>query len=133
MRGSLWLGLVVAAGIAAGAQAQATAYPGDAAIVRAEAKAKAASFPCEAELKAGASGPACGRYHAAVLDAMTQENKRQAWCNSRITEDTNFKIVNSCFGATTADMRIGEVTGLERKTSPKTWKAFDNDMAKVSG
>ena len=107
-------------------------YPDQALVERAEGKAKAASGPCEAELKsAKAAGAACGRYHAAVLDALQREHKRFAWCNVRMSETTGVPVPKACF-ATEDGMRIPEVVGLERKVSPKTWKTFDDQMAKYS-
>lgn len=107
-------------------------YPDQALVVRAETRAKAASTPCEAELKARrAVGEACKRYHAAVLDALEREHKRFAWCNVRMSETTGVPVPKACF-ATENGMRIPEVVGLERKVSPKTWKAFDDQMAKYS-
>ena len=107
-------------------------YPDQALVVRAEAKAKAASGPCEAELKAKrAVGEACKRYHAAVIDALEREHKRFAWCKPRMSETTGVPVPKACF-ATENGMRIPEVVSLERKVSPKTWKAFDDQMAKYS-
>jgi hypothetical protein len=107
-------------------------YPDQARVERAEAKAKAASHPCEAELKAKrAVGAACGRYHAAVLDALQLERRRFAWCNARMSETTGVPVPKACF-PTDNGMRIPEVVGLERKVSPKTWKAFDDQMARYS-
>src|ERR1700744_4960274 len=107
-------------------------YPDQPLVARAEARAKAASGPCEAELKAThGSGPACGRYHAAGLDALQREHKRFAWCNVRMSETTGVPVPKACF-STEDGMRIPEVVGLERKVSPKTWKTFDDQMAKYS-
>lgn len=106
-------------------------YPEQAAVVRAEARAKAASTPCENELKAGRSGAACARYHAAVLDALEREHRRFGWCNARMSETTGVPVPKACF-PTDDGMRIPQVVGLERKVSPKTWKAFDDQMAKWS-
>ena len=107
-------------------------YPDQPLVARAEAKAKAASGPCEAELKtAHASRAACGRYHAAVLDALQREHRRFAWCNVRMSENSGIPVPKACY-ATDNGMRIPEVVGLERKVSPKTWKAFDDQMAKYS-
>ena len=107
-------------------------YPDQALVERAEAKAKAASAPCEAELKAKhAVGAACTRYHAAVLDALQRERRRFAWCNVRMSETTGVPVPKACF-ATENGMRIPEVIGLERKLSPKSWKAFDDQMARYS-
>jgi hypothetical protein len=107
-------------------------YPDQALVARAEARAKAASGPCEAELKASRSvGPACKRYHAAVLDALDREHRRFAWCNVRMSETTGVPVPKACF-PTEDGMRIPEVVGLERKVSPRTWKAFDDQMAKYS-
>jgi hypothetical protein len=107
-------------------------YPAEAQVQRAEAKAKAASTPCEAELKASHTvGAACRRYHAAVLDALQREHQRFAWCNARMSETTGVPVPKSCF-PTDNGMRIPEVVGLERKVSPKTWKAFDDQMANYS-
>ncbi len=127
----IWMlmGLALAAGAV---RAQETVYPGDAAIARAEAKARAASVPCEKELNAGSSGAACGRYHEAVLAAMAAENRRQTWCNARNSEATNVQIPASCYGATVGDMRLDAVMGLERRKAPKAWKAFDNQMANLA-
>ena len=106
-------------------------YPAQAQVARAEAKAKAASGGCESELKAGHSGAACAAYHAAVLDALEREHRRFAWCNTRMSENTGVPVPKACF-ATQDVMRIQQVEGLERKASPKTWKAFDDQMAKWS-
>jgi len=106
-------------------------YPAQGQVARAEAKAKAASTGCERELKAGHSGAACAAYHAAVLDALEREHRRFAWCNTRMSENTGVPVPKACF-ATQDAMRIQEVEGLERKASPKTWKAFDDQMAKWS-
>jgi hypothetical protein len=106
-------------------------YPEQGAVVRAEAKAKAAAAPCEAELKAKRSGPACARYHSAVLDALEKEHRRFAWCMPRMSETTGVPVPKACY-AQPDDMRIQDVEGLERKVSPKTWKAFDDQMAKWS-
>jgi hypothetical protein len=106
-------------------------YPDQARVVRAETKAKSASGACESELKAKHSGPACARYHAAVLDALQWEHKRFAWCNVRMSEVSNVPVPKACFGQP-EDMRIGAVEELERKASPKTWKAFDDQMARYS-
>lgn len=128
------LGLVLAA---RAAQAQVPVlpeepYPAQAKVERAEAKAKAASVACELELKtAKRSGQACKRYHAAVLDALDQEHRRFAWCNARMSETTGVPVPKACF-PTDSGMRIPEVVGLERKVSPKTWKAFDDQMARYS-
>jgi hypothetical protein len=107
-------------------------YPDQARVERAEAKAKAVSGACESELKAKhAAGEACGRYHAAVLDALQREHQRFAWCNVRMSETTGVPVPKACF-PTDNGMRIPEVVGLERKVSPKSWKAFDDQMAKYS-
>ena len=106
-------------------------YPAQAAVARAEAKAKAASIACENELKAKHSGPACARYHDAVLDALEREHRRFSWCKPRMSETTGVPVPRACF-ATEDGMRIAEVIGLERKVSPKTWKAFDDKMARWS-
>ena len=106
-------------------------YPAQAQVARAEAKAKAASTACESELKGGHSGAACTRYHAAVLDALEREHRRFAWCKVRMSETTGVPVPKACF-ATEDGMRIPQVEGLERKTSPKAWKAFDDQMAKWS-
>jgi hypothetical protein len=106
-------------------------YPGAAAVKRAEVRAKAAAAACLAELKAGRSGAACGRYHAAVLEALTQEHRRLAWCMPRMSEASNYPVPASCY-AVPSDMNIEAVEGLERKVAPKTWVAFDNQMAKYS-
>ena len=124
------LGFVLA-GMAMGASAQETEYPGNRAVVAAEALAKRAAGGCETELKAGRSGAACARYHKAVLDALALEHRRFDWCNVRMSETSTFKVAPSCL-AGQADMRIDALMGLERKVSPKTWKAFDDQMAKFS-
>ena len=132
---SLALGLVLALAGAARAQVPVLPeepYPDEARVERAETKAKAASGPCEGELKAKhAVGPACAGYHAAVLDALEREHRRFAWCNVRMSETTGVPVPKACY-ATDNGMRIPEVVGLERKVSPKTWKAFDDQMAKYS-
>jgi hypothetical protein len=124
------LGLALA-GMATGVRAQETEFPDNRAVVSAEAAAKRAAGPCETELKGGKSGPACGRYHKAVLDALALEHRRFAWCNVRMSETSTFKVAPSCLTGQ-ADMRIDSLMGLERKVSPKTWKAFDDQMAKFS-
>ncbi|MGZ3272828.1 MAG: hypothetical protein ACXU82_08390 [Caulobacteraceae bacterium] len=130
-------GLCLAVALAGAASAQLPVlpeepYPDQALVERAEAKGKAASGPCEAELKAKhAVGPACTRYHAAVLDALQREHRRFAWCNVRMSETTGVPVPKACF-ATENGMRIPEVIGLERKVSPKSWKAFDDQMARYS-
>jgi hypothetical protein len=107
-------------------------YPDQALVVRAEGRAKAAAGPCEAELKVHhAVGEACKRYHAAVLDALQREHRRFSWCNARMSETTGVPVPKACFPIEDG-MRIPEVVGLERKVSPKTWKAFDDQMAKYS-
>ena len=107
-------------------------YPDQGKVERAEAKAKAASILCEAELKASHSvGAACTRYHAAVLDALDREHRRFSWCNVRMSETTGVPVPKACF-PTDNGMRIPEVVGLERKVAPKAWKAFDDQMAKYS-
>ena len=107
-------------------------YPDQPRVERAEAKAKAASGPCEAELKARrAVGAACTAYHYAVLDALQWEHKRFAWCNVRMSETTGVPVPKACF-ATDNGMRIPEVIGLERKVAPKAGKAFDDKMAMYS-
>lgn len=131
------LALGVALVIASAARAQVPVlpeepYPDEAKVERAEAKAKAVSGRCEAELKARhAPGPACATYHAAVLDALDREHRRFAWCNARMSETTGVPVPKACF-ATENGMRIPEVVGLERRVSPKTWKAFDDQMARYS-
>ena len=66
-----------------------------------------------------------------VLDALALEHRRFDWCNVRMSETSTFKVAPSCL-AGQADMRIDTLMGLERKVSPKTWKAFDDQMAKFS-
>jgi hypothetical protein len=132
----LYLAVAVALSLVGAARAQVPVlpeqpYPEQAAVVRAEARAKAASTGCESELKAGRSGPACARYHAAVLDALEREHRRFAWCNARMSETTGVPVPKACF-PTDDGMRIPQVVGLERRVSPKTWKAFDDKMAKWS-
>jgi hypothetical protein len=132
-RGGLCLALILAG--AASAQIPRLPeepYPAQAQVERAEAKAKAASGPCEAELKASrTAGAACSRYHAAVLDALQREHQRFAWCNVRMSETTGVPVPKACY-ATENGMRIPEVIGLERRVSPKSWKAFDDKMARYS-
>ena len=107
-------------------------YPDQARVERAEAKAKAVSSACEAELKGRhAVGEACAHYHAAVLDALQWEHKRFAWCNVRMSETSGVPVPKACY-PTDNGMRIPEVVGLERKVSPKSWKAFDDQMARYS-
>jgi hypothetical protein len=106
-------------------------YPGAAAVKRAEARAKAGAAECLSELKGGRSGAACGRYHAAVLDALDKEHRRFNWCMPRMSEASNIPIPAACF-ATPEEMKIDAVEGLERKVAPKAWVAFDNQMAKYS-
>jgi hypothetical protein len=127
---SVWLGLALAAGLALPVLAQ-DAYPGAGALARAEQKARTESVSCERELKAGRSGPGCGRYHAAVLLALGLQNRRLAWCNGRMSEQSAAVAPTSCLGVP-GDMRLDTVEGLERKASPATWKAFDKAMGKVS-
>jgi hypothetical protein len=111
------------------AQAQIIIYAGDRAIAAAQAEARTASFTCEKELQAKGKAPACARYHAAVLKAMTLDHKRQAWCNAQFSsEASNIRVPDSCLGSKTPDLRIDTVEGLERKVSPATWKAFDKQM-----
>ncbi len=123
--------LAMALAAAPQARAQETDYPQNGAVVRAEAKAKTAATGCERELHAGRSAAACARYHAAVLDALAFENRRLQWCNARTSETSNFRVTASCL-AGQADMRIDTLTGLERKVSPKTWHAFDDQMGKFA-
>ena len=106
-------------------------YPAAAAVKRAEARAKSAAAACLAELKGGRSGVACARYHAAVLEALSQEHKRFEWCMPRMSEASNFPVPASCY-AVPSDLNIEAVEGLERKVAPKTWVAFDNQMARYS-
>lgn len=107
-------------------------YPDQTRVERAEAKARAVSSACEDELKARhAVGKSCSRYHAAVLDALQWEHKRFAWCNVRMSETSGVPVPKACY-PTENGMRIPEVVGLERKVSPKTWKAFDDEMARYS-
>lgn len=110
---------------------EAPDYPGAGTVKRAETRARAAAPDCLAELKGGRSGGACERYHAAVLEALSQEHKRFAWCMPRMSEASNFPVPASCF-AVPSDLKIEDVEGLERKVAPKTWVAFDNQMAKYS-
>ncbi|MDB5460497.1 MAG: hypothetical protein JWO72_2238 [Caulobacteraceae bacterium] len=127
------LGVLLAAGAAVAAHAQAS-YPGDRALVLAQAKAKAASFPCEAQLKAGGKAPACERYHAAVLQAMALENRRFDWCNARATDEhSTLRVPDSCLGKGGGDMRLDAVESLERRTSPQTWRRFDQAMTRLPG
>jgi hypothetical protein len=122
------------ASLAAAARAapvlQAEDYPGQGAVTRAEVKAKAAAGPCERELKGGKSAAACGAYHDAVLLALEAEHKRFLWCQPKMTESTNIPVPTACF-AVPIDMRF-DVIDLERKVAPKTWKAFDDKMARFS-
>ena len=106
-------------------------YPGAAAVKRAELRAKTAAPTCLAELKGGHSGAACGRYHSAVLEALSQEHMRFSWCMPRMSEASNYPVPASCY-AVPDDMKIEAVEGLERKVAPKAWVAFDNQMAKYS-
>ena len=106
-------------------------YPGAGAVKRAEAKARGAATECLAELKGGHSAAACGRYHAAALEALSQEHRMFAWCMPRMSEASNLPIPASCYGVP-ADLRIEAVEGLERKVAPKAWVAFDDQMAKYS-
>jgi hypothetical protein len=133
---------LLAAGLAAAALAQSASaqpvmpqsiadYPGAATVKRAEVRAKAAAAACLAELKGGRSGAACGRYHAAVLEALSQEHKRFDWCMPRMSEASNYPVPASCY-AVPSDMNIEAVEGLERKVAPKAWVAFDNQMARYS-
>jgi hypothetical protein len=134
VHGGFCLALALAAG-AARAQVPVLPeepYPAEAQVERAEAKANAASTPCETELKAKRGlGAACGRYHAAVPDALQREHQRFAWCNARMSETTGVPVPKACY-ATENGMRIPEVVGLERRVSPKSWKAFDDQMARYS-
>ena len=133
---------LLAAGLAAAALAQTVRaqpvmpqsiadYPGAAVVKRAEVRAKAAAAACLVELKGGRSGAACGRYHAEVLEALSQEHMRFSWCMPRMSEASNYPVPASCY-AVPDDMKIESVEGLERKVAPKTWVAFDNQMAKYS-
>jgi hypothetical protein len=128
----VWMGLALAAGVGGMAHAQAS-YSGDRAIAGAETAAKAASFACETELKAGGKGtPGCERYHTAVLLALTLEGRRLAWCQTQTTsEASNVRIPDSCFSRRDADMRVDVVSELERKRSPATWRKFDQAMARL--
>jgi len=120
--------------LAAAAQAapvlQAEDYPGQPVVARAQAKAKAAGPACERELKGGKSGAACNAFHEAVLGAMEAEHKRFLWCQPKMSESTNIPVPTACF-ATNVDPGY-TVIDLERKVSPKTWKAFDDKMARYS-
>lgn len=129
MRWSVLAGLALLASAAGAAKAQDADYPANGAVLRAEAKAKAAAGACESELKAGRSGPACERYHKAVLDALGRERQRLDWCNPRMSEAANYPIPPACLSGQ-GEMRIETVEGLERKIAPKTWKTFDDQMAK---
>jgi hypothetical protein len=128
--GSVCLGLALLAG---SAQAQNVPnYSGDGAIRRAEAAAKSSSFICEKELKAGGKAPACDRYHAAVLKTMTLEARRQAWCQTQVGGETSLlRVPDSCLGRDQADLRLGAVESLERKSSPAAWRKFDQAMGRV--
>jgi hypothetical protein len=106
---------------------RAEPYPGQSAVVRAEKAAKAAAAPCEKELDGGRSGPACARYHKAVLSALALEKKRFNWCQPKMTETSNIPVPDACY-AVPEDMRL-DIVSKERKVSPKTWKAFDDQMA----
>lgn len=106
-------------------------YPGARAVKRAEAQTRAAATECLAELKGGHSGAACGRYHAAALEALSQEHKRFAWCTPRMSEASNLPIPASCY-AIPADLKLESIEGLERRVAPKAWVAFDNQMAKYA-
>ncbi len=119
---------VLAFGSAVHAQ---SSYPDDAAVARAQVQAKAAIGPCVKTLKAGRMGPACTRYHMTVLQAISQQNRRLAWCGSRMAEDSLAKVSNSCITSQN-DLGLPEVARWERKVSPKTWKAFDSEMARAS-
>ena len=122
----------LAAALAAPVMAQEAAdYPAAGAVKRAEVKARAAAADCLTELKGGHSGAACGRYHAAVLSALDQEHRRFSWCMPRMSEASNFPVPASCY-AVPSDLKIDAVAGLERKVAPKTWVAFDDQMAKYS-
>jgi hypothetical protein len=127
----LCLGLTLLAGAA---QAQNVPnYSGDGAIRRAQTEAKTSSFVCEKALKAGEKAPAaCERYHSAVLKAMTLEVKRQAWCNSQVGGETSLiRVPDSCLGKDQADLRLGAVESVERKSSPAAWRKFDQAMGNV--
>ena len=126
-------GMALAAALAAAAQARAQEidYLQNAAVLRAEAKAKVAAGACERELHAGRSAAACARYHGAVLDALAAESRRLEWCNARMSEASNFRVNSSCL-AGQADMRIDTLMGLERKVAPKAWRAFDDQMGTFS-
>jgi hypothetical protein len=123
------LALVLAAGAA---QAQIVlSYPGDARVARAEALGKTTAAGCEKELNGGASGPACDRWHKAVILALTEEHKRLTWCNAQSSEASNIQVPLSCT-ALPADLKVEALSGLERKVAPKAWKAFDTAMGKTS-
>ena len=120
--------------LAGAAQAQNVAnYSGDGAIRRAQAEAKTSSFVCEKELKAGGKAPAaCDRYHSAVLKAMTLEVHRQAWCQTAVGGETSLlRVPDSCLGKDQADLRLGAVESVERKSSPAAWRKFDQAMGNV--
>ena len=129
---ALALGLASAA-VAPAALAQAFEYPANGGVLRAEAKAKAASGACEGELKARrAAGPGCARYHQAVLEALAAEQRRLHWCSAQMSESSNFKMTASCLQGQ-GDMRLETVEALERRVSPKAWKAFDDKMGDFAG
>jgi hypothetical protein len=128
--GSVCLGLALLAG---SAQAQNVPnYSGDGAIRRAQAEAKTASFVCEKQLKAKGKAPACEHYHSAVLKTMTLEARRQDWCQTQVGGETSLlRVPDSCLGKDQADLRLGAVESLERKSAPAAWRKFDRAMGDV--
>jgi hypothetical protein len=132
MRAAVLAGLLLGSMGWAVAQAQpvlrAEPYPAQGSVVRAEKAARTAAGPCEKELNGGKSGAACAHYHQAVLTALELEKKRFNWCQPKMTESSNIPVPDACY-AVPEDMRL-DIVGKERKVSPKTWKAFDDQMAK---
>ena len=128
------IGLALALGLAAPALAQRMiAYPQNDLVTHAEARARAASFLCEKELKGGHSGGACSVYHDAVIHALGLENQRQSWCSTQMSEASNLQVSPTCFPAQTDLMRLSVISPVERKVSKKTWTDFDRAMSRGGG
>ena len=133
-RFGIWMGLAFAlASTPVLAQQQGLDYPQNDAVIHAEARARAASFLCEKELKDGRSGGACAVWHDAVVRALGLENQRQAWCNTQMSENTGFKVSPTCFPAQSDLLRLSVVSPLERKVDKKAWTAFDRAMSRGGG
>ncbi len=106
-------------------------------VAKAEARVKTAATACLKELHGGKSGPACGRYHAAAVQAMTMQGVRQIWCRDqmsgeRVSEQSSFRIANSCLTNVGQNLQIEQVEGLERKVDKNGARKFDHDLAGVA-